>query len=151
MTDKPKTGVWEPVKQGLLWIAKKMAEAIRWVARKLEGVADSVEKGTEATAEVVEQVFQRASENPAVKAVVNMFRIAEVVKDAKNILGTICGTFMWLWAVAMGQACSSGAALPWAASSGWCALGAMYFGMLAATGILFALFLIDLLGTVSRR
>lgn len=149
MTDKPKPGFWERVKQGLLWLAKRCAEAIRLVAKKLLEVADSVEKVAEAAVEVVEEVVQRARENPVVKTVANGFRTVKEVVDAKEILGMIRRSIMWLWAFAMGQACSSTAAPSWAASSGWCGLGAMYFGMLAATGI-FALFLIGVLSTVFR-
>ena len=149
MTDKPKSEFWERMRQGLLWVAKKMGEAIRWVARQLEEVADSIEKVTETGVDVVEEVVQRVAENPVVKTVVNGFRTAKKVVDVKEILDTIRRTVVWLWAFAMGQACSSVAAPSWATSSGWCAFGAMYFGVLAATAI-FALFLIGLLSTVCR-
>lgn len=149
MTDKPKPGFWERAKQGLLWVAKRCAEAIRWVAKKLLEVADSVEKVAEDAVEVIEQVAQRAAQNPVVKAVVNGCRAVKEVVDATEIVNMIRRSFMWLWAFAMGQACSSAAAPSWAASSGWCACGAIYFGTLATSAI-FALFLIGLLSTVFR-
>ena len=126
-----------------------MGDAIRWVARKLGEVADSIEKVTEAAVEVLEEVVQRAAENPVVKTVMNGFRTAKKVADVKEILDTIRRTVVWLWAFAMGQACSSIAAPFCATSSGWCVFGAMYFGVLAASAI-FALFLIGLLSTVCR-
>ena len=149
MTHKPKPGFWERVKQGLLWVAKRCAEAIRWVAKKLLEVADSVEKVAENAVEAVEQVAQRAVKNPVVKTVVDGFRTVKQVVDATKIVDTIRRSVMWLWAFAMGQACSSAAAPSWAASSGWCAWGAIYFGTLATSAI-FALFLIGLLNTVFR-
>lgn len=87
-----------------------MGDAIRWVARKLGEVADSIEKVTEAAVEVLEEVVQRAAENPVVKTVMNGFRTAKKVADVKEVLDTIRRTVVWLWAFAMGQACSSIAA-----------------------------------------
>jgi hypothetical protein len=130
-------------------VAKRCAEAVRWVAKKLIEIADSVEKVAEAAVETVEEVVQRAGENPVVKTVVNGFRTVKEVLDAKDFFDMIRRSIKWLWAFTMGQACSSTAAPSWAASSGWCGFGVMYFGMLTATGV-FALFLIGLLSTILR-
>jgi hypothetical protein len=94
------------------------------------------------------QIIQRVRATKVVRNISEFIRtVWEGVKTVKEFidvpetLHTAWLILLWLWAIAIEQACSSAVAPAWAASAPFCATGAFYFAMLVAT-TLFALFLI---------
>lgn len=97
------------------------------------------------------EMFQRVRKTSVAQKVSECAKRAwkgvETIKKAIDVpetLHTIWLILLWFWTIAMGQACASHIAAPWAAA--FCVTGVMYFSLLVAS-TLFALFLI---GTLAR-
>ena len=100
------------------------------------------------------EMFQRVRETKVAqkvsefaKTVWNGVQTIKKAIDVPETLHTIWLILLWFWTIAMGQACSSHIAAPWAAA--FSVTGVMYFSLLIAT-TLFALFLIGTLFRPSR-
>jgi hypothetical protein len=138
------------LKQKLLWVAVKMAQAIIFVVDTIEAVTEVIRETAAVAVEVAVRFAQRVSENEVIKDIHDGVRAVKDLTDVPETLHTIWLVLLWFWTFAMGLACSSSVATSWpAASTALCVTGVMYFAMLVGT-TLFALFLIGRLSTAFR-
>jgi hypothetical protein len=143
------------VKQSLLWVAEKLCEVIVWIVDGVQAVVETGKEVAEVAAGLAVKIVQRVRATKVVRRISEFIKtVWEGVKavkefiDVPETLHTIWLVVLWLWTFAMGLACSSHVAAPWA-SAALCATGVMYFALLVATS-LFALFLLGMLSRPYR-
>ena len=142
---------WQWIGHGATYVGVAVCRGIIFVFDGVAAVGKFVKEAVHVVGEIAVGMFQRVCATKVVQKVSECIKtVWDGVKalkkaiDVPETLHTIWLILLWFWAVAMGQACSSPVALPWATA--FCATGVMYFSLLIAT-TLFALFLI---GTLFR-
>lgn len=105
--------MFRTIQAGLLWVAKRCAEAIRWVAKKLEKAAERVEKIVESAVEIMEEVVDRVSETPVAKAVVAGYEKVDKFFKATELFARLDRMTMWVVAFVLGQSCSTLTTASW--------------------------------------
>ena len=137
--------LWKRVKEGLLWVAVKMAQAIIFVVDTVEAVAEVIKETATAVVEVAVEVVQRVRENDVIKTIGKGVDTLKKIKDAKEFPGTLRRIGKGFWAYVTGKACFS-----WAASSGLCTLCSLGYAALLLASFTFSLYLLGLLSTAFR-
>jgi hypothetical protein len=139
------------VTQPRSWVGVKLCEVIVFVVDAFEAVAEKLKETAKAVVEVAVEIGKRVSENEFVQDIREGAKAVKKLTDDPETLHTDWLILLWLWSMAMGLACSSYVAAPWAAAStAFCGIGAIYFAMFTTT-IIFAQFLICRLARPSRN
>lgn len=129
------------IAQGLLWVARRCAEAIRWVARELEKLAGRVEHGAASAVELAQEAVDCVRKSEVGRTIIAGYEKLETFVKASEFFSAINRMTSWLAAFLLGQTCSIVKAASWSSFITCAATYSITFIAMVA-GSMFVLYLI---------